>query len=111
MKWRALNHNLLDFMGLLSDEALFFVEKSLDNFELVLTPFSVSVNSFVSVQFIVEDNVATVLSFNYGRYTYLNYGQTEKEIEFIRALENKYFESNTYIELSPKNKLKLLKFI
>ncbi|OOF78172.1 hypothetical protein BKG96_06675 [Rodentibacter caecimuris] len=108
MKWRTLNSNLLDFMGLLSEEALNFFEKSLNKFEIVSSPFSIEINSYVSIQCLVEDNVATILSFNYGRYSYLNFGNTEKEIEFIRALETRYFESASYIELSSKNRRKLI---
>lgn len=107
MKWFALNTNVLDFMGLLSDEALMFFELSLDKYEIVSSPFSIEINSYVSIQCIVEDNNATILSFNYGRYTHLNFGESAEEIEFIRSLEMRYFESASYIELSSKNKKKL----
>ncbi|WP_084257646.1 hypothetical protein [Pasteurella testudinis] len=109
MKWQTLNKNLLDFMALLSDDTLVFFEKSLDKYEIVLSPFSVEINSYVSIQCIVEGDMATILSFNYGKYTNLNYGEARAELEFIRALEAKYFEANSYIELSPKNRLKLFK--
>lgn len=109
MKWQTLNRNILDFMGLLSDDALSFFEKSLDKYEIVLSPFSIEINSYVSIQCIVEAQITTILSFNYGKYTNLNYGMTIAEQEFIQALEAKYFESNSYIELSPKNRLKLFR--
>lgn len=109
VKWRTLNQNLLDFMGLLSDEALTFFEKTLDKYEIVRSPFSIEINNYVSIQCIIENEYATILSFNYGRYSYLNFGESEKEISFIRSLEIRYFESASYIELSAKNKRRLLR--
>lgn len=111
MKWLTRKDSkLADFMALLSDEALFFFEKSLDKFQIVTSPFSIQINSYVSIQCIVANNAAYILSFNYGQYENINTGRTTKEIDFIRMLENKYLDSNTLIQLSPKNKLKLLSF-
>lgn len=107
MKWVALNEGLINFIGLLSEEALHFFEESIKKFEIVSTPFSIEINSYVSIQCIIIDDTAIILSFNYGKYTHLNYGESKSEKEFIYALETKYFETNSYIELSPKNKLKL----
>ncbi|HBL4375310.1 hypothetical protein M8853_11000 (plasmid) [Pasteurella multocida] len=109
MKWQALNANLLDFMALLSDDALTFFEKSLEKYDIVLSPFTIEINSYVAIHCLIDGKTATVLSFNYGRYAYSNKGISAEECEFIQALESKYFESNTYIQLSPKNRLKLLK--
>lgn len=109
MKWLTRKDSkLIDFIALLSDDALSFFEKSLDKFQIVGSPFSIQINSYVSIQCVVMNNIAYILSFNYGRYLNLNTGRTAKEIDFIRMLENKYFESDTLIHLSSKNKLKLL---
>lgn len=109
MKWQTLNKNLLNFMALLSDNALDFFEYSLDKFEVIHSPFSIKINSYVSIQCYVDNGIAIITSFNYGKYTYLNYGKTLKEIEFIKLLEAQYLNSNSYIELSPKNRLKLFR--
>lgn len=110
MKWLTRRDSkLIDFMALLSDDALSFFEKSLDKFQILGSPFSIEINSYVSIQCIVANDLAYVLSFNYGQYANINTGRTAKEIDFIRMLENKYLESNTLIHLSPKNRLKQLK--
>lgn len=109
MKWQVLNSNLLDFMALLDDDALLFFELSLEKFDILETPFSIEINNHVSLQCVVRAHSAFIISFSYGHYTHLNFGQTTAEIDFIKTLENHYFNSNQLIKLSPKNKLKLLK--
>lgn len=107
MKWLTRKDSkLIDFMALLSDDALAFFEYSLDKFQIVGSPFSININSYVAIQCIIVNNIAYILSFNYGQYSNINTGRTLKEINFIRMLENKYLESNTLIHLSPKNALK-----
>ncbi len=110
MKYLTLKDSYLkDFLALLSDDVHSFIEKSLDKYEIVNSIFTIEINSYVHLQCIVNDDVAYILAFNYGKYSNLNYGKTKKEIEFIRILQNKYYDSNNLIRLSPKNKLKLLR--
>lgn len=107
MKWFTHKDSCInDFMALLSDNALSYFENSLDKFEIVGSVFSIAINSYVSIQCVVENNTAYILSFNYGKYENINEGKTPKEVQFIRLLENKYFESNSFIDLSPKNKMR-----
>lgn len=106
MKWRTLNSHILDFMALLSDDALDYFERQLHAYEIVHSPFSIEINSFVSIQCIIDPNIAYILSFSYGKYANINTGNTIRELEFIHLLENKYLSANSYIDLSPKLKRK-----
>ncbi len=110
MKFLANQNTYLQhFLVLLSDDTLDFIERSLNKFEIVNSVFSIEINSYVSIHFAIKNGVAYVASFNYGRYSNLNFGRTQKEIEFIKILQHKHYDCNNLIELSPKNKLKLEK--
>ncbi|WP_439240036.1 hypothetical protein [Lonepinella sp. BR2474] len=112
MKWRTLKGSKInEFMALLSDEALLYVETVLDNFEPVKSPFSIEINSFTSLQCIVNNNIAYILSFNYGRFSNINTGRTSREVNFIQLLKEKYFSCNQFIHLSPKQQRRLTRLI
>ncbi|WP_386688461.1 hypothetical protein [Lonepinella sp. MS14437] len=112
MKWLTLKDSKIDeFMALLSDEALLYVETILDSYDIVRSPFSIEINSFTSLQCIVKGNIAYILSFNYGRFSNINTGISVREINFIQLLKEKYFSSNQFIHLSVKQKRRLNKLL
>ncbi|SUB34765.1 Uncharacterised protein [Pasteurella multocida] len=41
-------------MALLSDDALTFFEKSLDKYDIVLSPFTIEINSYVAIHCLID---------------------------------------------------------